>query len=219
MKQVKGNKTIEISSQEIKLLSQNYPFTTIDLGTGDGRLVYESAKVNPKELYIGIDPVEKQMKEYSIKSIRKKLDNAVFLVSSFENIPNDFTHIADKISIILPWGSLLEKTVLAEINFIKKLSSMLKKDSEVEILFGYTQEFEPSEYKRLNLPDLTEEYISQNVVKNFEAFGKESNEKYLLKEKRSYDHENLKSFNTNWAKKLTFGKERKLFYLKFTFSR
>jgi tRNA G46 methylase TrmB len=28
----------------------------IDLGTGDGRFVYQSARQNPKKFYIGIDP-------------------------------------------------------------------------------------------------------------------------------------------------------------------
>ena len=43
----------------------------IDIGTGDGRFVYQSARRNPNKFYIGIDPNTRPLTKISEKIHRK----------------------------------------------------------------------------------------------------------------------------------------------------
>ncbi|KKR42522.1 MAG: 16S rRNA (adenine(1408)-N(1))-methyltransferase [Candidatus Woesebacteria bacterium GW2011_GWB1_40_12] len=209
MKSVKGNKTVDISVEDLREVAAKYAFVHIDLGTGDGRFVYESALRDPNTLYIGADPVEKQLREYSVKSVRKKLDNTVFLASSLENLPITITEMADKVSVILPWGSLLGQIVNPSKEAVSKIVSLLKPSGELEIVLGYSPDLEPSESDRLELPELSEEYIENGVVRAFETL---SGTMKLIK-MELFPKERLVDIGSNWAKKLAFGKPRQIYRL------
>ncbi len=210
MKIVKGNKTIELNSAEFKSFIAEFPYIHIDLGTGDGRFVYENALKDRAGLYIGIDPAEKQLKEYSIKAVKKKLENALFVVASVELLPKEFGSVADKVSIILPWGSLLEKIANPEEVWARNITDMLKPDGELELLFGYAPNLEPSEVERLNLPFLSLELVKDQIIPSFTRLGG-----MKLQEFRELLKEQLKSYPTSWAKKLTYGRDRVIYSLLF----
>ena len=210
MKIVKGNKTIELSSAEFKPLIEDFSYIHIDLGTGDGRFVYENALKDHTGLYIGIDPAEKQLKEYSVKAVKKKLNNVLFVVASVELLPKEFGGIADKISIILPWGSLLEKIANPEEIWARNITDMLKPDGELELLFGYTSDLEPSEVERLNLPFLNLALVKDQIIPSFTRLGG-----MRLQEFKELLKEQLKSYPTSWAKRLTYGKNRVIYSLLF----
>ena len=205
-----GNKNIELSKEELLGLTKCYDKTIIDLGTGDGRFVYKSAVDNPDFFYIGIDPSEKQLKNYSIKSVRKKLPNVFFCLGSIELLPKELINTANKVFILLPWGTLLKNVVLPSRENAKKLCSLLKTGGELEIIFGYYQEFEPSEIERLELPPLSKDYIENVIIPNLCANGFE----YVsLQQIKKTD---LKKIETTWSKKLSFGKIREIFKLTLT---
>ena len=210
MKSVKGNKTVDISVENLKEAAAEYTSVHVDLGTGDGRFVYEAALKNQSTLFIGVDPVEKQLREYSVKSVRKKLSNVLFLASSLENLPINLTEIADKVSVILPWGTLLGQMVNPSPEGVVKLTGLLKTGGELEIVLGYSPELEPSESDRLDLPNLSQEYVENVVVKAFETLsgGMELNTLEL------FPKEKLTDIGSNWAKKLAFGRPRQIYRLK-----
>lgn len=211
MKSVKGNKTVDVSVEDVVEMAKKFEAVHIDLGTGDGRYVYELALKNPEVLCIGIDPVKSQMREYSVRCVRKKLNNVLFLVSSIENLPDDFCGLADRITIILPWGSLLGQVLNPTKETVRKLENLLKTGGELEIVLGYSIELEPSETVRLGLPELSEEIVRNVVIPRFE----ELSEGIKINEIRSFSKEKLAEIGSNWAKRLTFGKYRQIFLLKF----
>jgi 16S rRNA (adenine(1408)-N(1))-methyltransferase len=43
----------------------------VDIGTGDGRFVYNAARQNPNKFFIGIDANTAGLKEFSTKATRK----------------------------------------------------------------------------------------------------------------------------------------------------
>lgn len=210
MRVVKGNKTEELNKVQLDELVKEFKNVVIDLGTGDGRFVYKSALEDEGTLYIGIDPSEKQLEIYSKKANRKKLKNVLFVLGSIEQLPDELNSIADKIFIILPWGSLLEAIVRPTKESVENLVSMLKKEGDIEILFGYHKESEPGETERLDLPEINEKLIEEEIYPVFSAFGNFSMEVFERLEK-----EDLKNIETTWGKKLTFGKDRPIFLINF----
>jgi len=210
MKSVKGNKTVDISVENLKEVAAEYASVHVDLGTGDGRFVYEAALRDQNTLFIGVDPVEKQLREYSVKSVRKKLSNVLFLASSLENLPINMTEIADKVSVILPWGTLLGQMVNPSPDGVIKLIGLLKNGGELEIVLGYSPDLEPSESDRLDLPNLSQEYVGNVIVKAFEIMSGGMKLNML----EFFPKEKLTDIGSNWAKKLAFGRPRQIYRLK-----
>ena len=128
MELIVGNKSSEISRDELMELISEYEKVYFDLGTGDGRYVYKNAQQNPNEFYIGVDPSQRQLREYSKKAVRSNTKNCLFVLGSVEVFPNELFGLADSITIILHWGTLLQ--VLAEPNetAIKRIRDMYKKE-------------------------------------------------------------------------------------------
>jgi 16S rRNA (adenine(1408)-N(1))-methyltransferase len=190
---------------DYNLKAQNYEKKILDIGTGDGRFVYKSALENPNNLYIGIDPAS-NLKEYQREINRKKLQNAILINSSIENFKPEIKSYFNEINIILPWGNLLKYVVMVENDFFNKLGGFLEKDGLVEIIFGFNEELEERETKRLNLKELTENQINY-IKQKYQNLNE-----FILNEFRIISNKELKSLETTWAKKLTFGAKRK--YLK-----
>jgi len=83
----------------------------VDLGTGDGRSVIDRARREVDTLVIGIDASPAAMAETSRRAARAPrrggLPNALFVVAAAEHPPIELAGVADELSIIFPWGSLL----------------------------------------------------------------------------------------------------------------
>jgi 16S rRNA (adenine(1408)-N(1))-methyltransferase len=83
----------------------------VDLGTGDGRFVLATAAANPTRLVIGIDPVADALAEASRRAAaparKGGLPNALFVAAAAESLPRDLHGVAERVTLNLPWGSLL----------------------------------------------------------------------------------------------------------------
>lgn len=202
---VKGNKKQNITKEEMLKKTLQFKSTHIDFGTGDGRYVYKKALKNPDTFYIGVDPSAKQLEIYSKKANKDKLENVLFVVGSIEVFPQEIIGVANSLSVILPWGSLLKQIVNADFESIKKLCSCVKKPGEIEIILGYHKELEPSEVARLELQELNEDYIKQNLIPVFFNLG------YTDVSVSQMQKQVLQDFETTWSKKLTFGQDRPIF--------
>jgi len=201
---VSGNIKKDIDRKIFESMVDKFDKTILDIGTGDGRFVYKKAQEEEKVFYVGMDPAERQLKTYSSKANRKRLNNCLFVVGSIENIPPELFLSFDEIYINLPWGSLLEKIVKTDINTVINIKKLLKKNGTATIILGYAPELEPSETKRLLLPRIDHEYIEKTILPSFE---KDFNVKVF----RKIDKTDLGRYETTWAKKLKFGRNREIY--------
>jgi 16S rRNA (adenine(1408)-N(1))-methyltransferase len=207
MRLVSGNKIIEISKDEFTQKYSSFNKCVIDLGTGDGRFVYDRAQEDPSTLYIGIDPAQNQLKEFSSKANRKRLDNVIFVIASVELLPEDLHGIADQIFIILPWGSLLEKVVKPTSDFLNSLKILLKSQGEIALVFGYSTQLEPSETDRLGLKELNQVKIEQEIVPLYSLYG------FTCDRVVRVTSEFLANLGTSWSKNIVSTVERPLFMM------
>lgn len=209
MKVITGKSIKDLDKNEIENILKVYKKVEIDLGTGDGRYVYKNAKVNHETLFIGIEPIQKQLENYSRKSQKENISNALYILGSIEYFPEELIGIADKLTIILPWGSLLQSITNPNYEKTSLISSILKSNGVCEIILGYSQEHEPTETERLELQNLSEDYLKSTVIP---MFGKNN---LHLTEIKSLGKSDLKSIESTWSKKLSFGNDRPLYQLKF----
>ena len=83
----------------------------VDLGTGDGRAVLREAAADPDAFVLGVDAEARVMAEASRRAARRRdrggAGNARFIVSAVEHLPLELAGFADRVTVRLPWGTLL----------------------------------------------------------------------------------------------------------------
>ncbi|MDQ3712390.1 MAG: methyltransferase domain-containing protein [Acidobacteriota bacterium] len=183
----------------------------VDIGTGDGRFVYQSAQENPNKFYIGIDANKKPLEKISMKATRKTskggLPNVLFVQAAVENLPEELNAAADEIHIHFPWGSLLRAVIVGDESVLQSLRRICAPECFVEIVIGIDEERDKSEIERLELPQLSPNYLEDVLIPKYETAGFEILEKGILS---SSDWSKLE---TSWARKLQGGANRQVTYL------
>lgn len=183
----------------------------VDIGTGDGRFVYNSARQNPNKFFIGMDANTKPLEKISMKATRKPakggLPNVLFINAAIENLPEELNAAADEIHIHFPWGSLLCAVALGDKNVLNSLRRVCAPECLLEIIIGIDEERDKSEIERLELPRLSFGYLKSILIPKYEAAGFEALEKGVL------DFSDWSKLETSWARKLQGDSNRKVTYL------
>jgi 16S rRNA (adenine(1408)-N(1))-methyltransferase len=182
----------------------------IDIGTGDGRFVYESARENPNKFYIGIDASVQPLKKISEKIHRKPTKggapNVLFVQASVEDLPTELEGIADEIHIHFPWGSLLRVVATGNLEVLKTLRALCAANALLEVVTGLDPTRDATEIERLGLDDFTVDLIDKQLVDKYLKAGFEIFERGTISPS---DWPELKS---SWAKCLKGRATRSITY-------
>lgn len=182
---------------------------TIDLGTGDGLFVYHAARRNPDLLCIGIDANADPLRKISEKIYRKPQRggalNALYLLASAENLPDELNETADEVTVIFPWGSLLQALIRADERMLGGIRRICKPGARVKIVFGLDPSRDRSEVDRLALPLLTTDFLKLELPQRYAASGFQINSVAALAE------EDLQALGTSWARRLRNNRTRAVY--------
>lgn len=147
----------------------------VDIGTGDGRYAYRSARANPDRFYIGIDVDRKALEKVSERIHRKPLKgglpNVLFVHAPAEDLPRELDQVADEIHIHFPWGSLLRALAVGDAPVLGGLRRIAAPGAWLEILIGIDEVRDAGEARRLKLPPLTEEYLRSTLIPRYARAG------------------------------------------------
>jgi len=183
----------------------------VDIGTGDGRFVYNSARANPSKFYIGIDANTKPLEKISMKATRKPLrgglPNILFVQAAVENLPEELNETADEIHIHFPWGSLLRAVLLGDKAVLASLRRICAPECLIEIIIGIDEERDKSEIERLELPKLSLDYLKNVLIPKYETAGFDVLKSGFL------NSSEWSKLETSWARKLQGGANRKVTYI------
>lgn len=166
---LKGTKTVDLSKDELTEIIGQFDRVHIDLGTGDGRNIYKLAINDQNTFYIGIDPVKENLFDISKKIIKKPskggLSNVVFVIAAAESLPFELKNIADSISILFPWGTLLEYVIKPNRDILSNVADLAKKEAHFEFVTTYSDSYEEAEIKKRGLPLLSKAYFLSEQYK------------------------------------------------------
>ena len=167
----------------------------IDIGTGDGRFVYQSARRNPNKFYIGIDPNTRPLEKISEKTHRKPAKggapNVLFIQSAVEDLPAELNGVANEVHVHFPWGSLLRAVSTGDVEVMRNLRRVCAEGALLEVVIGIDPVRDKTEIERLGIKP---EFIDDVLVENYRAAGFEIVETGLRASSQSLD--------TSWAKRL-----------------
>jgi len=162
--------------------------------------VYRSALQDPTHLYIGIDPNRRPLEKISEKIYRKPAKggapNAIYLLASAENLPEELNGIGDEVFVLFPWGTLLRYVLTCDEAVISGMKRVSKSGASVQIVFSVDPESDQSEMRRLELPQITEHYAREILPLKYVNAG------FEIVEARQLRNDEFESLSSSWAKRL-----------------
>jgi 16S rRNA (adenine(1408)-N(1))-methyltransferase len=203
--------TNSIDENSKQLLPPTGGGVIVDLGTGDGRFVYQSAQNNPNRFYIGIDASAGALEKISEKIHRKRtkggLKNVLFVKAAVEDLPSDLDGVADEVHVHFPWGSLLKAVATGDVDILRNVRRICAEDALLEIIIGIDEQKDRSEFQRLELPPLTEKFVETILIDLYQNAG------FKILEYGNIEPTNWPRLCTSWAQKLEGGGTRSLLFL------
>jgi 16S rRNA (adenine(1408)-N(1))-methyltransferase len=165
----------------------------VDFGTGDGSFVLRTARRRPDTLVVGVDANGAGLAEASRRALAKParggVANALFGVLALEQAPGELVGLADELTVLLPWGSLLAAVARGEA--LGGLRELCRPDARVCFVLGYAAELDPG---AAGLPDLDD-------AAGLERAYREAGFTVVV---RPVTRNDVRALGTTWAQKLAF---------------
>lgn len=182
----------------------------MDIGTGDGRFVYQSARENPAKFYLGIDANTKPLRKISMKATRQPAKggapNLIFVQAAIEDLPAELNDTADEIHIHFPWGSLLRAVATGDAEILKNLRRISARGCLLEVVIGIDPARDQSEIVRLDLPALSANYIKTVLAPKYETAG------FRVRESGMVAPADWSQIKSSWARRLQRNDRREVVY-------
>jgi predicted RNA methylase len=187
----------------------------IDLGAGDGRYVYESARADATRLYIAVDPDADAMSEYAFRSSRKSarggVENVRFVVAAVEKLPEELDGLAALLRINFPWGSLLYSLLTPDPATLKALAKLVPA-GRFEIVFSYDPEHDTGAFAHAPLRPLDEACITNVLLPAYADAGLQ------VTEHRRLTQDEALAIPSTWGRRLLHARPRDVYWLAGTVS-
>jgi 16S rRNA (adenine(1408)-N(1))-methyltransferase len=192
-------------------LAARFRAVAVDFGTGDGSFVQHAARCAPDQLVIGVDANAENLREAgrraAAKPARGGLPNARFGVLALDQAPGALLQLADELTVILPWGTLLAAVATARPEALQRLAAVCKPGARIRILFGYGPSADATAITAHALPDSAAAAFGPQLASRYRAAG-------FALHARPVSVEEVRAVPSTWAKKLAFsGKPRSFWEL------
>jgi len=140
------------------------------------------------------------LREASLRAARKParggVPNAMFVRAPAEALPEELTGLATRLTVLLPWGSLLDAVAHPDAGVLAGLRGLCAPGADLHIVMGYEAAEDPLS------PDLLERV----VVPAYRAAGFDATVAPV-------DRVELKALGTSWSARLAFGRDRRYWRL------
>jgi len=194
---------------DLHALRDRFARALVDVGTGDGRFAYHQATEHPDALVVGIDALDEPMGEVAAKAGRKPArggrPNLVLVRASVEHLPDELRAFADTVTVVLPWGRLLEGIVRAQPDVVGGVAALCRPGAAVRVVLNgeIWLASTPARYESLPLP--TPEYVAEVVAPAFARAG------VVVSDARVLSAAEAKALPSTWARRLASGRAHPTF--------
>ena len=172
-----------------------------------------SAKAEHERFFIGIDANAKPLEKLSTKITRKPakggLPNAMFVMASVEELPEEFAGIADEIYINFPWGSLLRAVATGDLGVLASLNVVLKPKGTLKITAGIDPNRDRAELDRLGVPQIDLAYVEGSLSAAYGDAG------FRMTDCCELAMSEWSRIETSWARRLSGNDSRRVYQMTF----
>lgn len=166
-----------------------------------------AAAANPACAVIGVDAAVEALRETSRKlagkAARGGLPNALCGRLALADAPGELAGLADRLTVLLPWGGLLAAVARPDVAALAKLRDLCRDGAELRIVFGYGPGagVDAAAVSDLALPALTDANLAA-LEAAYRASG-------FAVAARRLPLDEVRALPTTWAKRLAFsGRDR-----------
>lgn len=206
-----GRKTETLDLSGLRSIAESYDETLLDVGTGSGRFVYETARRHPRILCIGVDAERRGMEAMAKRSRRKPArggqPNVLFALSAADSLPPELHGAAGRITVNLPWGSLLAGVVKGDTQTLDSLREAAAPGAALEILATYDTKYEPRMMEAYDLPPLSPALVEETLPAAYEKVG------IAIVQTRILDNQAVKGIPLDWGRALAGGRRRDFYVI------
>jgi hypothetical protein len=178
---------------------------SLDLGTGDGRLPYTLGRLRPERLFVGIDADVAGLRERSGRAARERLPNVIYVRASVEVLPPELTGVAERVTVVLPWGSLLGAVTRPGAPALAGIRALCQPEATVSVVVSVAGR-DRREAERLGVPPLDGRHL-EDLAAGYAAAG------FTVTSVRRLDLDQLAAWPSTWARRLAYGQPRRVFQL------
>jgi 16S rRNA (adenine(1408)-N(1))-methyltransferase len=211
MRIMQGSKVIEAPPGWRTALVLDDPRVVVDVGAGDGRWAYESARDDPDKLFIAIDPDAEHLAEYAYRASRKParggVDNTAFVVAPVEALPRELDGIADLVRVNFPWGGLLRGLLEGNAATVGALKTLARPGAGFEAVMSYDPSHDTNAFVGDPLPALDEDYIDRTLTSALAQQGLS-----LTQRRQVYADEAL-ALPSTWGRRLLHSRPRDVYLI------
>jgi len=183
----------------------------LDLGAGDGRYVYESARRDLPSIYVAVDPDSDQLSEYAFRAGRKParggVDNTAFVVAAVETLPPELLGLASVVRINFPWGSLLRGLLEPDPAVLAAVVSLGRPNALWELVMSYDPAHDTGAFHGDPLPPLDAAYSEAKLVPAYTAAG------LAVREQRRLTADEALEIPSTWGRRLLHARPRDVYWL------
>jgi 16S rRNA (adenine(1408)-N(1))-methyltransferase len=170
-------------------------------------LPYLLAAKEPDRLLIGLDANAAGLRPLSGRAHRDRLANLVYVRAAVESLPSELAGIADRVTVILPWGSLLAGVAGPAVDVLLGIRTLCQTRATLTVLLGVDADRDRAEAARLALPSLDERHLRGPLAAAYAAAG------LPVTSVRPVGPDDLARWPSTWARRLAFGRTRPLFWI------
>lgn len=137
--------------------------------------------------------------------MRAGLDNVVYVRAAVEGLPSELAGVADRVTIVLPWGSLLAAVVLPSIDILRDIRALCQPGAILTLLLAVDPVRDRAEILRLGLPPTRDPDLRSRLPEAYAAAG------FDVTAVCSIGRDELARWPSSWARRLAHGRARSVF--------
>jgi 16S rRNA (adenine(1408)-N(1))-methyltransferase len=150
---------------------------------------------------VGVDASIDGLRQVSMRAARGGLTNLLYVRSGVEALPGELRGVADRVTAILPWGSLLAALACPVVPVLRGVRGVCQPEAVLTVVFGIDPERDRAEAHRLGLPELNDAFLSGDLAAGYAAAG------FAIDRVRGLAATELTRWPSSWARRLAFGGE------------
>jgi 16S rRNA (adenine(1408)-N(1))-methyltransferase len=124
-------------------LAARHERVVVDIGTGSGSAVLRRAARERRTMFFALDADASAIADTSRRAARPANKgghaNIVFLAAAAETLPGPLSALADEMTVVLPWGSLLQAVLNPRTDTFARVAAVLKPAGEMTLLVSAQQ--------------------------------------------------------------------------------
>jgi len=164
------------------------------------------ARANAERLFVGVDASAAGLRDFSTRAARARLANLVYVRAAVEQLPADLAGIAGRVTVVLPWGTLLAAVARPSVPILQAVRALCRPDASLSVVLSLAAR-DRAEERRLGLPAVDEAHLKGPLVAGYAEAG------FAVTSVRPLGLDALARWPSTWARRLAHGRPRSVFQL------